>query len=174
MSAHTNRLNVRRVRADEWRAYRDIRCAALRDAPTAFGERLASAEQRTDQEWRERTALGAEGVEQVLLVAERRGDTSFVGLTGCRLTEAGDADIISVWVSPSERGAGIARQLLDQALAWAASRGAVHAHLCVTEDNDTAARLYRAAGFVPTGEYSPHRSAPELRDVHMALDLTPH
>ena len=44
---------IRRVRADEWEALRDLRLRALADSPHAFATTLAEAERRSEAEWRE-------------------------------------------------------------------------------------------------------------------------
>src|SRR6185437_6347184 len=43
---------VRRLRADEWRELKEIRLAALDDAPDAFATRHAEASERDDARWR--------------------------------------------------------------------------------------------------------------------------
>jgi len=48
------RVAVRRVEPDEWQTFRDIRLAALADAPSAYLTTLAEAQAQPDQLWRDR------------------------------------------------------------------------------------------------------------------------
>ena len=50
-------IEVRRVRDDEWRDLRDLRLAALLDAPDAFWTRYDEAIVLSDDEWREWTSM---------------------------------------------------------------------------------------------------------------------
>ena len=65
------------------------------------------------------------------------------------------AYLTAAWVDPRYRGRGLGRRLVDEAVAWAAARGAGHLRLWVDDTNPAAARFYRALGFVPTGENRP-------------------
>ena len=60
--------------------------------------------------------------------------------------------LIGMYVQPSARGTGAGRALVDAAIAHAESREGVRVlQLTVTEGNEPAIRLYRAAGFQPFG-----------------------
>src|SRR6266851_6023776 len=62
-----------------------------------------------------------------------------------------DGFIDDLYLVPSVRGRGLGRTLLDFALAQAAFLGIGTLHLEVEPGNESAARLYRAAGFAETG-----------------------
>jgi ribosomal-protein-alanine N-acetyltransferase len=64
---------------------------------------------------------------------------------------AGEAEILSIAVAPSERGRGLARQLLDLHLRRLAGLGCTALFLEVDEDNTPARRLYTRAGFREVG-----------------------
>ena len=64
---------------------------------------------------------------------------------------AGEAEILSVAISPAYRGRGYARPLLDTHLRWLAGVGARAVFLEVGETNAPARRLYRRAGFREVG-----------------------
>jgi GNAT superfamily N-acetyltransferase len=55
-------------------------------------------------------------------------------------------------LAPELRGRGLGRQLLDQALAYAASNACESVFLLTVKGLDRAAKLYRGAGFVLTDE----------------------
>jgi ribosomal-protein-alanine N-acetyltransferase len=66
---------------------------------------------------------------------------------------AGDeAEILSVAVDPSERGRGLAGELLRHHLSRVAARGIAKIFLEVGEDNRAALRLYDKAGFQEVGK----------------------
>ncbi|MEO1469220.1 MAG: GNAT family N-acetyltransferase [Pseudomonadota bacterium] len=64
---------------------------------------------------------------------------------------ADEAEILDLGVVPAARRRGLARALLDMALAEAARRGARTAFLEVAEDNAPARALYARAGFAEVG-----------------------
>jgi GNAT superfamily N-acetyltransferase len=143
---------VRRLRADEVALLRDLRLRALRDAPMAFGSTLAREEAFTPDVWETRAAAGAEGVEQVLFVAEPEA-----GIAMGRLEDEDPAaaGLYSMWVAPEARGTGVGRALVEAVIAWAADRGARRLTTSVSEGNAGAAALYAAAGFADTGRREP-------------------
>jgi ribosomal-protein-alanine N-acetyltransferase len=64
---------------------------------------------------------------------------------------AGEAEILSIAVSPARRGRGIARALLDLHMRRLAGLGIRSLFLEVDEDNVPACRLYRRSGFRTVG-----------------------
>lgn len=63
------------------------------------------------------------------------------------------AGISAVEVVPERRREGIARRVVDTALAWATERGADKAYLQTMRDNTAALALYEPFGFVDHHEY---------------------
>lgn len=63
----------------------------------------------------------------------------------------GEAEILTLAVTPDARRGGIASALLGHALDCAAARGAQSCYLEVAEDNPNAIALYRRAGFTESG-----------------------
>jgi ribosomal-protein-alanine N-acetyltransferase len=75
---------------------------------------------------------------------------------------AGDeAEILSVAVDPSERGRGLAGELLRHHLSRIAARGIAKIFLEVGEDNRPALRLYAKAGFREVGKRAGYYPRPE-------------
>ena len=64
---------------------------------------------------------------------------------------AGEAEVVSIGVTPEHRGAGVARALLADALAAAAQAGAMRCVLEVAVDNGAARAVYADVGFTPAG-----------------------
>jgi RimJ/RimL family protein N-acetyltransferase len=159
---------VRRLRADEWRELREIRLAALLDAPEAFATRYAEAAARDDARWRSDAARGA-GTESATFVAV--DDGRLVGMAG-GWSGDGTARLVQMFVRPEARGTGLAGELVAAVAAWARELGFGRLELGVVEGNDAAERAYARCGFVRVGE--PAASAahgPGAREVRMVLTL---
>jgi ribosomal protein S18 acetylase RimI-like enzyme len=77
------------------------------------------------------------------------------------------AHLVSMWVSPEARRAGIGRALVGTVTAWAATRGARTVELWVTESNHQARTLYERCGFDYTGGRQPLPSDPTLDELQM-------
>ena len=149
-------IEVRRVRDDEWRALRELRLAALADAPDAFWTRYDEALERSDDEWREWTSLPCHvAVEDGRLVGHGRR---------VRRPEDGTrADVIAMFVAPEARRRGVGRALVEAQMRWAESGGLSGAsELMVNVENDGAIRLYESLGFRDTGERAPLRDGPHV------------
>ncbi|MBQ1094095.1 GNAT family N-acetyltransferase [Streptomyces sp. B93] len=157
---------VRAVRADEWRAVKQLRLDALRDpvAHLAFLETYEQAVARPDAFWRERTercsADGAAGARQ--FVAEG-ADGEWGGSLTVLVEEAGSVDwagfpvevrqghVVGVFVRPEWRGLGVSEGLLRAGVEWAWGMGLERVRLIVHEENLRAQGLYRKVGFRPSG-----------------------
>jgi ribosomal protein S18 acetylase RimI-like enzyme len=162
---------VRRVRGDEGRALREIRLAALKDTPAAFGSTYESEAARTDADWSERAELGASGVERVTFFA--LVDDQIVGLVGGYRPDTGEptVELVSMWTAPTARRIGVASALVMAVLDWARGNSATTVHLWVTHGNEPALRLYESMGFRRTGESQSLPSDPTRLELAMAQEL---
>ncbi len=146
-----------------------VRLAALADSPSAFGSTFAAEADQADDYWEERAVLGAAGERSVTffaLVAR-----SVVGLVAAYRPDAAGplVELVSMWVSPAHRRAGIAAELVDAVVGWARETDATTVELWVTRGNDAAIRLYETNGFRLTGNHQSLPSDPckdELRMRH--------
>ena len=166
-----SRAVVRRVRADEGRALRAIRLAALQESPAAFGSTYEAEARRADGEWTERAQRGAAGVDRVTFFAVVNDD--LVGLVGGFRPDSGGStvDLVSMWTAPAARRLGVGRALVAAVLQWATEVSATTVHLWVTQGNEPAFRLYESMGFRPTGESQPLPSDPARDELAMTRDL---
>lgn len=147
-------LEVRRIRASEWRQYRELRLEALQDSPLAFVEQYQESLAQPDQFWQgrvERTAVGPTSSMFVAVCAGR-----FVAKAACfvesDVTEYVSAHIVGVYVTPQLRGEGVADALMAAVIGWAQEEAhADRIRLFVMQTNDRASAFYRRIGFVPTG-----------------------
>jgi len=126
--------------------WRDIRLAALRDAPDAFGSTLVDAETRSLKFW-------SKQLEQLpTFVAVLDGVDAGVA-RGARDTETSDtAFLLSMWVAPTARGRGLGGALISAVTNWAIAQGLSRLVLDVADINAPAIVLYKRKGFVATGE----------------------
>jgi ribosomal protein S18 acetylase RimI-like enzyme len=164
-------VTVRRVRADEGAVLRVVRLAALLESPSAFGSSHAAEVDQPDGHWSSRASLGASGARVATFLAIV--DQSVVGIAGgYRFDPVGSSiELVSMWVSPAKRRAGIAAKLVQAVVGWARQTDATSVDLWVTRGNDAAVRLYEAAGFRETGEHQPLPSDPCKDELRMRLDL---
>ncbi len=166
-------VQVRRILGSEWRQLRQLRLAALAGSPDAFGSTWARESELPEADWRERARAGALGHVSATYVVED-GDGKWVGLvTGLRTAEGGGADLVSLWVAPTARGHGLARQLVESVLAWATDQGLESVRLWVTAENQSARPLYERCGFVETGAEKPLPSNPSKVELQMERRLAP-
>jgi len=154
--------HVRRLTAQEWPRYRDLRLRALADAPDAFGSTLARERDRTDSDWQLRLSAGASSAAELPLVLVDGAE--FVGLAWGRIDGATPdvAHVFQMWVAPEGRGQGGGRSLLDTLISWARETGAAFVELDVTCGDTAARRLYERAGFRPVGVPRPLRPGSAL------------
>jgi len=157
---------VRRVRADEWRALREVRLRALADAPEAFGTTYAEALSLPDGSWRARCRLAAESDREAMMLAWDGARP--VGLAGVFHIGGQRWQVISMWVEPEVRRRGVGRALLHAVVAFARTDADAEVLLSVTDGNRARA-LYETYGFVDTGFTEPLRSNPALTIREMRL-----
>jgi GNAT superfamily N-acetyltransferase len=156
------RVVVRRVAPDEWPAFREIRLAALADAPQAYLTTLAEAQAQPAQLWQYRIAANPHFLATVDGVA--------VGMTVVIAADNG-REIVSVWVAPDARGRGVIEALIDAAVSWAGDQGDAQLGLWVVEGNERAERAYARYGFTRTGRTQPVPGRPDEIEVEMTYAL---
>jgi ribosomal protein S18 acetylase RimI-like enzyme len=167
MAADAADVRVVRATPAQWRAYRDVRLAALIDSPTAFWATYAEEAQRPDEEWRA-------FVGRALVWLALDGDRP-VGLVGLYHTDdqpAQEVHLVQMWVASSARGSGAADALVAAALAHARRHGWTRVRLEALKENRRAWGFYLRLGFRPTGETAVMPWDPSAVEEAMVLDLT--
>jgi GNAT superfamily N-acetyltransferase len=157
---------IRRLGVDDWELLRDVRLAVLRDAPDAFETTYARERARSPEEWRGRISACAwfvamVGEEPAGIAAGRRSPDGVEGR--CQL--------ISMWVSPRQRGRGLAALLIAAVRDWAVAEGARELSLEVIAGNHPATRTYAREGFVATGRREPLQTKPAVLKEEWLLTL---
>ncbi len=161
---------VRRVRAGDGPAIRELRLRALRADPDAFASTLEREEAYTDEDWREWAAEDVAGPAGATFLAFLAGAP--VGLVGgYRSADDGRFRIVAMWVAPEARRRGIGRRLLDAVEGWIAASGGDAAWLAVADRAPAARRLYERAGYAETGERSESPRTPGVLHVELRKRL---
>ena len=151
-------MQIRATCTEDWETLKEIRLAALKDAPTAFGVSYAMAAAYTDAQWRER----ATGPHPEFLLAFRDGVAA--GMIGGGVSAAtGEYNLIAMWVKPEYRGTDTAAQLVTAVKASATARGHARIVLDVAPENARASVFYRKQGFTFLPEWEPLASHPEIQ-----------
>lgn len=143
-------IELRVLTPDDWRAWRELRLAALAEAPYAFGSRLSDWQGDGDREERWRGRLSIPGSRNIIAVLDGRPAGMVSGVPA--EDDDGAAELISMWVSPAARGRGIGDRLVRAVEDWARQAGAGVLRLAVSDGNENAMALYRRRGFADTGE----------------------
>lgn len=165
-----NMVSIRRIEPGDGDLLRQIRLAALNDAPSAFASLYADEANRADTTWAELAAARATGFNQTTFLALVAGEV--VGIVGgLRPNSDLTVELISMWTAPGARRSGVGADLVRALLSWAEAGGAQSVELWVTEDNAPAMSLYQAFGFLATGETAPLRPGSSEQVQRMALTV---
>ncbi|GAA4200860.1 GNAT family N-acetyltransferase [Actinocatenispora rupis] len=141
------------ITPDDWALWREVRLAALHEAPYAYGSTYADWVDAPEQRWRDR--LGGAFRNLLVLVDGQPGGIA----SGIPAEDPGVVEIVSMYVLPAARGRGVGDRLLTELADWARARGATALRLAVTVGNEHATALYRRHGFRHTAtheETGPH------------------
>ena len=163
-------VEIRTLCADDWEVWREVRLRSLADAPEAFGSKLADWEGPNDREDRWRTRFDNVAFTAVAVVSE---GGQVVGTVGGMHHPAGAIELISMWVAPEVRGAGVGDALVGAVIDWAGSVSAERVILAVRRGNRRAVALYERAGFVMVGPNPDDPSEDTMERVLDAASVAP-
>ena len=161
-------ITVRALGEDDWQIYRDIRLAALTEAPEAFVATRAAEEALDEHRWRERVRRSRR------LVAERDGSPLGVVSVGKAEEPPGTAELFGLWVAPEARGTGVAWKLVEAGADQALRDGCSHLSYWVGTDNGRAVAFASSFGFRPGAIRRPMRvtnGADGAEEMVMVLPL---
>jgi ribosomal protein S18 acetylase RimI-like enzyme len=156
-------VEVRILESEELHIWVRLRLEALSDAPEAFGDTVAQAGLRSEEEWRE-TLLDRDG--SLLIAFDGQLPTGMARVARLK-EEPSSGGLYSMWVAPSARRNGVGKALIDAAFVWAEQQRIEEMVLYVAQGNDAAKRLYLRAGFSETGALRPLRSNPHVQMQEM-------
>jgi ribosomal protein S18 acetylase RimI-like enzyme len=167
----TTEVQVRLAQPDEWAVVRDVRLAALAEAPDAFASTVSRETGQSEGEWRAKIAA-----RPWFLAWHEDQPAGLVAMfpeAPEQTTGPPDWHLVSMWVRPEARGAGVADQLVTAVLAHAKAAGAAQVTLWVAIGNDRARGFYQRMGFVPTGKRQvyPRAGTTDLDEEEFARTL---
>ncbi|WP_337153439.1 GNAT family N-acetyltransferase [Pseudomonas protegens] len=158
-------MDIRPTQTKDWRLLKQVRLAALQDAPTAFGVSYQSAARYSDQQWQER----ASGATSAFWLAIEDGQP--LGMIGAAVSEANRYNLIGMWVAPAARGSGVAARLVEAVKSRAREQGHERVFLDVSPANARAASFYLRQGFAFIDEWEPLQSHPHIQVQTMLLTV---
>lgn len=165
---------LRAALPEDWERLRDVRLAALRDAPDAYSSTLEATEGQPRWRWEGWTTGEGWGASVATFVEEPDPDAPFQAMaTGAIFKDdPATAHLFAMWVAPGRRRGGLGHRLVESVVAWADGRGADRVILRVTEGNDEAAALYAACGFAEIpGDREPLREGSSLVTIGLGREL---
>ncbi len=162
-------IAIRRIRADDAPALRQIRLRALELDPAAFAASLTENRARPESHWNNRASESGSSDNKAEFLALDSSGTA-VGLVGAlRIENHRDvAELVAMWVEPALRGSGVAAAMVDAALDWCNSVGVSVVELWVAPGNNRAARLYERCGFT---QGAPREGAAQYDECYTYLSL---
>lgn len=157
-------LSVRALGGEDWTALRDIRLAALREAPAVFASSYQQEAAYDEAFWRARLARSAR------LLATSGGAS--VGIVSVGQSGQDDvAELFGMWVVPSSRGAGVAWRLTEAATAHARADGKRALQAWVSTENGRAVAFFSSYGFRPSDHRRPMVTDADVEELAMTLPL---
>ena len=162
-------VTVRVLGVDQWREYRALRLAALKDSPHAFSSSLDEELTHDEQQWR------ACMVRAHRMLAERDAAPVGVVSVGPTADEEGSADVFGLWVDSAARNTGVAWGLVEAACDQALKSGWGHLYYWVGSQNGRAIGFASNFGFRPTSHRRTARTpcvdCGEHQEIAMVLSL---
>jgi GNAT superfamily N-acetyltransferase len=156
---------IRTLNSEDWQEIRDVRLRSLGDAPDAFTSTYSRELAYDEAKWRD---LAVTGKWFVAFDDEPVGVA--VGVDGWS-GDPNKRELVGMWVTPSHRRRGLARDLLDRVKTWATSEGATTLSLGIREGNVQVLTAYLSMGMRFSGETMPEWDTPNKVIVVMECDL---
>jgi GNAT superfamily N-acetyltransferase len=135
-------IEVRRIDVDDWPLWRELRLAALTEAPEAFSTALADWQGAGDTRERWTQRLESVAANFVAYLDDRP-----TGIGSGQREADGSAQLMSFWVAPPGRGLGVSDALVAAIAGWAHDEGLHPLTLQVMTANVRARAAYRRCGF---------------------------
>jgi len=154
--------------------FKDARLSALRDSPLAFSSTYAKESQLSDEEWMQRSARWNGDQAVGYLAFDDSDHERACGLVACYAEQSSvpHGHVISMWVDPAFRRAGVGKMLIDALGQWAGTRGLRELRLMVTSVNRGAIEFYERLGFGMSGAIRPYPNDPAIVEYEMLRPLS--
>jgi ribosomal protein S18 acetylase RimI-like enzyme len=157
-------VTVRALGGDEWQTYRQMRLAALDDAPDAFASTAEEERSYGEDVWRKRMTRSARLLACV-------GDEPVGIVSVGQASEEDVAELFGMWVAPPSRGAGVAWRLTHAAAMHARDDGKRALKLWVSTDNGRAVAFFSSYGFRPTDQRRAMTNDDSVEELAMIVPL---
>ncbi len=154
--------------------FKAVRLRALADSPTSFSGTYAREGQLSDEEWIRRSERWSGDQAIGYLAFDTSNESEACGLIACYAEEKDgvrSGHVISMWVDPGYRRAGVGAMLIDALKTWARACGLRQLVLMVTSVNQGAMEFYRRIGFQMTGKTGPYPNDPAIVEYQMRAPL---
>lgn len=141
-------ITVRALGEEDWQVYRDVRLAALREAPDAFAASARQEEQFDEDFWRTRMARSRR-----LVASDGDDGDKVVGVVSVGRRPNDDervSELFGLWVDPTLRGKGVAWKLVEAGVRQASQDNYGFVVYWVGTDNGRAVAFASSFGFRPT------------------------
>lgn len=156
---------IERITPQTALVFRDVRLRALLDAPTAFGSTYAKESMLPDEEWMKRAVRWSSEGSAMFLAYEGGAACGIIGSFEEENPQRGQ--VISMWVDPGFRRAGVGKALIEAVVDWARSRAVLELKLMVTSVNQGAIAFYEHLGFRMTGESAVYPNDATITEYEM-------
>lgn len=159
-------IAIERITTENALVFKAVRLRALKESPTSFSATYEKESQISDEEWLKRSVRWSSEGSVGFLAYE--GD-QVCGMIFCF---EGEEDrerghIVSMWVDPGCRRAGVGRTLIESVVNWAKGRSLRELELMVTSVNHGAIDFYKRVGFTMTGKTGPYPNDPAIQEYEM-------
>lgn len=164
-----NQPVIRRTCATDGPLLRDLRVAALTDAPYAFGETLSEVIAEPPEFFLATAARHSHSDTSTSFIAFANGTP--VGMVGAFVEEQppNRAFLCALWMKPEHRGSAIAPRLVLTACSWLRLRSGPEVFAWVADANVRALAFYRKLGFKATPDRQPLPSNPNEFETLLCL-----
>lgn len=139
-------ISVRRIRMGEGELFKQVRLAALKEAPYAFSSTYEGALKRSPESWQEQADHSAQGGERATFLAFSYDKPVGVAALYQRESEPCIGELLQVWVAPEYR-ASAAAPLMNVVFEWAEENGYRSIIAAAKRDNQRAIAFYLRCGF---------------------------
>ena len=162
---------IKRITPESALVFKEVRLRALRESPTAFSSTYERESQFPDEEWVSRAQRwGGQGTDTIFLAFDGGAACGIIG----SYAEPGDrrrGQVVSMWVDPAYRRAGVGKALVDAVVDWNRLLGMREIALMVTSVNSGAIAFYERLGFAKTGVTQQYPNDPAITEFEMLLRI---
>jgi ribosomal protein S18 acetylase RimI-like enzyme len=153
--------------------FKAVRLTALEDTPTAFGSTFARESQFSHDDWLNRVSAWNNNRSVCYIAMD--GDSP-CGIAAGKCDEFDEyapqrVHLLSMWVAPAHRRAGLGTRLVIAVELWARDLGIRNLCLMVTSKNSAAISFYKRYGFAFTGKTAPYPNDSAIFEYEMAKSL---